>query len=101
MLWILIAAAVCAGDLLVKHYIDTHKEENCHEPVVGGHIIITRFHNPGAMLGWMKDKPKMLMTCTFTLRRCLRACGSTPAAPISRPSAATASTSNSAARSRR
>ena len=33
MLWILIAAAVCAGDLLVKHYIDTHKEENCHEPV--------------------------------------------------------------------
>ena len=27
MLWILIAAAVCAGDLLVKHYIDTHKEE--------------------------------------------------------------------------
>ena len=26
MLWILIAAAVCAGDLLVKHYIDTHKD---------------------------------------------------------------------------
>ena len=65
MLWILIAAAVCAGDLLVKHYIDTHKEENCHEPVVGGHIIITRFHNPGAMLGWMKDKPKMLMGVTI------------------------------------
>ena len=50
MLWILIAAAVCAGDLLVKHYIDTHKEENCHESVVGGHIIITRFHNPGQCL---------------------------------------------------
>ena len=65
MLWILIAAAVCAGDLLVKHYIDTHKEENCYEPVVGGHIIITRFHNPGAMLGWMKDKPKMLMGVTI------------------------------------
>ena len=45
--------------------IDTHKEENCHEPVVGGHIIITRFHNPGAMLGWMKDKPKMLMGVTI------------------------------------
>ena len=65
MLWILIAAAVCAGDLLVKHYIDTHKEENYHESVVGGHIIITRFHNPGAMLGWMKDKPKMLMGVTI------------------------------------
>lgn len=65
MLWILIATAVCAGDLIVKHYIDTHKEENCHEPVVGGHIIITRFHNPGAMLGWMKDKPKMLMGVTI------------------------------------
>ena len=74
MLWILIAAAVCAGDLLVKHYIDTHKEENCHEPVVGGHIIITRFHNPGAMLGWMKDKPKMLMGVTI-LGNCLKAGG--------------------------
>ena len=30
MLWILIAAAVCAGDLLVKHYIDTHKIGRAH-----------------------------------------------------------------------
>lgn len=64
MLCILIAAAVCAGDLAVKRYIDTHKEENCHEPIAGGHIIITRFHNSGAMLGWMKDKPKLLLGVT-------------------------------------
>ena len=47
MLWILLAAAICAVDLGIKHYIDTHKEENCYEPAVGGRIIITRFHNPG------------------------------------------------------
>ena len=64
MLWILLAISVCAADLGMKHYIDTHKEENCHEPVAGGHIIITRFHNPGAMLGWMKKKPKLLMGIT-------------------------------------
>lgn len=43
MLWILLAAAICAVDLGIKHYIDTHKEENCYEPAVGGRIIITRF----------------------------------------------------------
>ena len=64
MLWILLAISVCAVDLGIKHYIDTHKEENCHEPVAGGHIIITRFHNPGSMLGWMKKKPKLLLGVT-------------------------------------
>ena len=54
MLWILLAAAIYAVDLGIKHYIDTHKEENCYESAVGGRIIITRFHNPGAMLGWRK-----------------------------------------------
>ena len=64
MLWIVLAISVCAVDLAVKHYIDTHKAENCYEPVAGGHIIITRFHNPGAMLGWMKKKPKLLLGVT-------------------------------------
>ncbi len=64
MLWIFIAVGACLTDLCVKHYIDEHKKENCHEPVMGGHIIITRYHNPGAMLGWMKDKPRMLLGIT-------------------------------------
>ena len=61
----------CCGvrAIIVKHYIDTHKEENCHEPVVGGHIIITRFQS-GAMLGWMKDKPKMLMCDNSRIKVC-------------------------------
>lgn len=65
MLWILIAVTVCLADLGVKHYIDSHKKEGCHEPIAGGHIIITRFHNPGAMLGWLKEKPKILMGITI------------------------------------
>lgn len=64
MVWILLAAVVCTADLGIKHYINTHKEENCYEPTAGGHIIITRFHNPGAMLGWMKKKPKLLLGVT-------------------------------------
>lgn len=65
MVWLLLAAGVCLGDLYIKRYIDSHKEENCREPVAGGHIIITRFHNPGAMLGWMQNKPKLLLGVTF------------------------------------
>ena len=65
MVWILIAAGICLADLSIKHYIDENKKENCHEPVLGGHIIITRYHNPGAMLGWLKDKPRMLLGITL------------------------------------
>lgn len=65
MLWILVAAGVCLTDLCVKQYINSHKRENCHEPIAGGHIIITRFHNPGAMLGWLTDKPRLLLGMTI------------------------------------
>lgn len=65
MLWFLIATGVCLVDLGIKRYIDSHKKVNCHEPVVGGHIIITRYHNPGAMLGWMEDKPRILLGITL------------------------------------
>ena len=68
MLWILIAAGVCLIDLMIKGYIDANKDENCHESVAGGHIIITRYHNSGAVLGWMKEKPRLLLGVTmFTL----------------------------------
>jgi signal peptidase II len=65
MIWLFIAAGVCAADLGIKHYIETHKKENCHEPIADGHIIITRFHNPGAMLGWLKEKPRLLTGLTL------------------------------------
>lgn len=65
MIWILLAAGVALTDLFIKRYIDNHKQENCHEPVAGGRIIITRFHNPGAMLGWLKEKPKLLLGVTL------------------------------------
>lgn len=65
MLWILLAAGVCLTDLYIKRYIDAHKKENCHEPVAGGRIIITRFHNPGAMLGWLQKKPRLLLGVTL------------------------------------
>ena len=63
MLWILIAAAVCAGDLIVKHYIDTHKEENCHEPVSAGILSLRVFIIRGQCLDGMKDKPKIADGC--------------------------------------
>lgn len=65
MFWILLAAGVCLIDLSIKHYIDSRKEMHCSEPILGGRIIITRFHNSGAMLGWLKEKPKMLLGVTL------------------------------------
>ncbi len=67
MLFILLAAALAALDLAIKRYIDGHKEENCHEPVLGGHVIITRFYNTGAMLGFLRERSKLLLGFSICL----------------------------------
>ena len=58
MLWILLAAAICAVDLGIKHYIDTHKEENCYEPAVD-----LRQHRPE----WNEERAEAPACETFSL----------------------------------
>ena len=60
MIWVLLAAAVAAGDLWIKKWIREHKELNSREPIAGGRIILTKYYNTGAMLGFLKEKTKLL-----------------------------------------
>lgn len=65
MFWILLAAAVAATDLWIKRWIREHKELNSREPILGGRIIVTKYFNPGAMLGFMKKKARLLSGVTL------------------------------------
>lgn len=67
MVWLLLAAAFCGADLAIKKYIQSHKSEGEHQPVFGGKIIITRFYNEGAMMGFLKDKTKLLFGITCVI----------------------------------
>ena len=67
MFWILLAAAFCGADLAIKRYIEGHKSEGEHQPILGGKIIITRFYNKGAMMGFLKEKTKLLFGVTCVI----------------------------------
>lgn len=67
MVWLLLAAVFCGTDLAIKMYIQSHKSEGEHQPVFGGKIIITRFYNEGAMMGFLKDKTRLLFGITCVI----------------------------------
>ena len=61
MFWIILALGLAAIDIAIKMWIKENKRENCHEPILGGKIIITKFFNAGAMLGLLKERAKLLL----------------------------------------
>lgn len=65
MIWFVLAGLICIADLGIKRYIEESREINSQEAVLGGRVIITRFHNPGAMLGGLKDQGRILMGITL------------------------------------
>ncbi len=54
-----------SGRSVIKKWIREHKELNSRQPVAGGKIIITKYYNTGAMLGFLKDKAKFLSGATL------------------------------------
>ncbi len=60
MLEVLFAGLICGLDQLIKHRIDQAPEHSLEKPVAGGRFIINRFHNEGALLGFLKDQKPLL-----------------------------------------
>jgi len=65
MIWIILAASICGLDLFIKQWVEKNKELNCHEEILGGKIIVTKFYNAGAFLGMMKNKSRQLLGITL------------------------------------
>ena len=67
MIWFLVAAGVCGGDLWIKKWIRDHKDLNSRQAVAGGHIVITKYFNDGAMLGALRHHARLLAGITVFL----------------------------------
>ena len=60
MFEVLFAGLICGLDQLIKHRIDAAPKEELERPVAGGRFIVTRFHNDGALLGFLKEQKPLL-----------------------------------------
>ena len=61
MIWLVLAGILTGIDLGIKYYIRLNKTQDCHEPILNAKVIITHFRNKGAMLGFLKNKAKLLL----------------------------------------
>lgn len=65
MVWIILAGAIAALDLCIKKWIRENKDEGSAHPMLGGRIIVTKYFNSGAMLGFMKEQARLLAGVTI------------------------------------
>lgn len=60
MIYMLIILGIFVGDGLIKKYIEDTKEYGKDEKILNGKIILTKYHNSGAMLNFL-DKQKNIV----------------------------------------
>ena len=68
MIWLLLVIGIFVGDGLCKTYMDRSLQEKEQRPVLGGHVILRKFHNPGAMLGLGQNRRPVLALAIGWLR---------------------------------
>ncbi len=53
------------GDGLIKKYMEENKTFDQNEDILGGKVSLTKYHNKGAMLNFMQDKPEWVLRFSF------------------------------------
>lgn len=67
MIWyLLLIVMIATGDLVIKYQIEK-KEFTKDEPILNGHIILTKYHNKGAMLNFLEKQKKVVMYLSGTI----------------------------------
>lgn len=61
MFWFILAASLTSADLGIKNYIKKNIAETDQKKILGDKVIITKFTNKGAALGFLKDKTRELI----------------------------------------
>ena len=67
---ILTAILICAADQLFKRYADANLEYAKNRSVLGGRILLTKYHNRGAMLNLLEEKKESLMVLSGAASGC-------------------------------
>ena len=60
-----LSALICGSDLAIKETVKEKVEENSKTYVFNERLILTKFYNPGAALGALKDYPFVLKGFTL------------------------------------
>ena len=59
-----LSALICGSDLAIKETVKEKVEENSKTYVFNERLILTKFYNPGAALGALKDR-QSIKPCRF------------------------------------
>lgn len=67
MIYILVATIIFAADVAIKSYIEKNKKINEEEEILKGRIIVTRYHNKGAMLNLLEKNTRAVIVISGCL----------------------------------
>lgn len=60
MVYAAIAAGLFAGDFFLKEQVENRMPEGEEHKILGGRIVLRKYHNKGAALNFMEKKPGLL-----------------------------------------
>ncbi len=64
MIFIILATAICIGDLAVKYWIENKRTFKDRTELFGGNIVIEKSHNRGACLNFLEKRPNYVLGLT-------------------------------------
>ncbi|NLJ91326.1 MAG: signal peptidase II [Clostridiales bacterium] len=67
MFFILLAISIFILEVKIKNYIEENKDMHAKEEILGGNIILNRYHNKGAMLNIFENKPSFIKALSCVL----------------------------------
>lgn len=61
MIYIVIILSIFIGDGFIKKYIEETKQYGKDEDILGGKIIVSKYHNSGAMLNFLEKQKEVVL----------------------------------------
>lgn len=62
MLYLFIVIAFVIAEHKIKNYMEEHRELGVKQEILGGRIILRKYHNTGAFLNFLEDKKELVKT---------------------------------------
>ena len=70
MIYVLMTLLIFAGDSFLKRYFEA-KPDDFQKKTLGGHVLLRKSHNRGAMLNFMQDRQQMVAGFSMGITACL------------------------------
>lgn len=67
MIYLFLVIAIFITDYFIKDYIEKNKKLEAEETILNGKIIITKYHNKGAILNFLENRKEVVVTISGIL----------------------------------